>query len=176
MSAPTAARYDVTILAKEAITVACPRCGRRAGAECAEASYPHVERFDAFKKHRDEAADAATPSSSRGEAPSGQRKATAVLGEFGTNEPVKQPPMTCAEAGRRGGEALKKKYGPSYMSEIGRKGGAARKARLKAKIAAATYAPSSGTMTDADFRRDTEEARKEIRQAAAGAKKSGGAK
>src|SRR3989337_3754777 len=31
--------------------------------------------------------------------------------------------MTTEEAGRRGGLAVKKKYGPSFYSEIGRKGG-----------------------------------------------------
>ncbi|MEX0616555.1 MAG: general stress protein [Candidatus Woykebacteria bacterium] len=31
--------------------------------------------------------------------------------------------MTTEEAGRRGGLAVKKKYGPTFYSEIGRKGG-----------------------------------------------------
>jgi len=35
--------------------------------------------------------------------------------------------MTTEEAGRRGGLAVKKKYGPSFYSEIGRKGGLATK-------------------------------------------------
>ena len=33
--------------------------------------------------------------------------------------------MTVAEAGRRGGNAVKDKYGPDYYSEIGKKGGQA---------------------------------------------------
>ena len=35
--------------------------------------------------------------------------------------------MTTEEAGKRGGLAVKKKYGPSFYAEIGRKGGRATK-------------------------------------------------
>jgi uncharacterized protein len=31
--------------------------------------------------------------------------------------------MTVGEAGRKGGETVKKKYGPEFYSEIGKKGG-----------------------------------------------------
>lgn len=36
--------------------------------------------------------------------------------------PVKRP-MTLAEAGRKGGEKVKKERGPDFYAEIGRKGG-----------------------------------------------------
>lgn len=38
--------------------------------------------------------------------------------------------MTVGEAGRKGGETVKEKYGPSFYSEIGQKGGEARKGQL----------------------------------------------
>ena len=37
-------------------------------------------------------------------------------------QPVKRP-MTLAEAGRKGGEKVKKERGPDFYAEIGRKGG-----------------------------------------------------
>lgn len=38
--------------------------------------------------------------------------------------------MTVQEAGRRGGEAVRQKYGPNFYSEIGQKGGQARREEL----------------------------------------------
>jgi uncharacterized protein len=38
--------------------------------------------------------------------------------------------MTVEEAGRRGGQAVRQKYGPEFYSEIGRKGGRARREEL----------------------------------------------
>lgn len=49
------------------------------------------------------------------------------------DEPVEEPkrkrPMTLAEAGRRGGEKVKRERGRDYYAEIGRKGGASVKER-----------------------------------------------
>ena len=39
-----------------------------------------------------------------------------------TEEPERRP-MTLAEAGRRGGEKVKRERGPDFYAEIGRKGG-----------------------------------------------------
>lgn len=45
-----------------------------------------------------------------------------------SKETPKRKEMTVREAGRLGGAAVKKKYGPSFYEEIGRKGGEATKA------------------------------------------------
>ncbi len=44
------------------------------------------------------------------------------------DEPEKKRPMTLAEAGRKGGEKVKKERGLDFYAEIGRKGGEARRA------------------------------------------------
>ena len=61
-------------------------------------------------------------------------------GEEGSTGPVGGPPkrrkrskgagggMTVAEAGRKGGQAVRDKYGPSFYEQIGKKGGEAVKA------------------------------------------------
>jgi general stress protein YciG len=41
---------------------------------------------------------------------------------------VQQNGMSAREAGQKGGEAVKKKYGPEYYKQIGRKGGEATRA------------------------------------------------
>lgn len=38
-------------------------------------------------------------------------------------KPSQEPGLTVAEAGRRGGEAVKAKYGAEFYEAIGRKGG-----------------------------------------------------
>lgn len=38
-------------------------------------------------------------------------------------EPPRKRPMTLAEAGRKGGEKVKRERGPDFYAEIGRKGG-----------------------------------------------------
>lgn len=38
-------------------------------------------------------------------------------------EPMQGAGMTVSEAGRRGGEATRRKYGPEFYEEIGKKGG-----------------------------------------------------
>jgi uncharacterized protein len=40
-----------------------------------------------------------------------------------SKKPVSQKQMTVQEAGRRGGETVKEKYGPEFYSQIGQKGG-----------------------------------------------------
>ena len=40
---------------------------------------------------------------------------------------VKVAPMTTSEAGRKGGTAVRDKYGPDYYQRIGKKGGTALK-------------------------------------------------
>ncbi len=46
------------------------------------------------------------------------------------NKDREQEGMTVQEAGRKGVETLREKYGPDAMSEIGQKGGEARKEEL----------------------------------------------
>ncbi len=46
---------------------------------------------------------------------------------------AKNGKMTVGEAGRKGGKATAKKYGPKFFSKIGKKGGLKRKAPSKAK-------------------------------------------
>ena len=41
----------------------------------------------------------------------------------GAPDPAKKRPMTLAEAGRKGGEKVKKERGADFYAEIGRKGG-----------------------------------------------------
>ena len=78
--------------------------------------------------------------------------------------PPAKRPMTLAEAGRKGGEKVKKErgpdfyaeigrkggrrvaqdHGPSFYAEIGRKGGEARRKDLHQREPAATDAPDEG--------------------------------
>src|SRR5271168_5174937 len=44
-----------------------------------------------------------------------------------TPESPKKPGMTVREAGQKGGETVKQKYGPEFYEQIGRKGGLATK-------------------------------------------------
>lgn len=45
-------------------------------------------------------------------------------------EPLKAP-MTVQEAGRKGGQTVKDKYGPEFYSQIGQKGGSKVQAEAK---------------------------------------------
>ena len=48
--------------------------------------------------------------------------------------------MTVREAGQKGGETVKRKYGPEFYEQIGRKGGEATKQLIEAGKAAAAAA------------------------------------
>ena len=57
------------------------------------------------------------------------RKTVTPMHEDQAQETPANSAMTVREAGKRGGDAVRKKYGPSFYEEIGRKGGERTKER-----------------------------------------------